>query len=279
MRRGKKNKLEILLKIVLLILFLVLIFFPFYWILVTSLKSPQEIVSTELSLIPKNITFDNYRDAMNKLNFGRNFLNSFIVSTVGAFVSMFISILSAYVLARFDFKWKGKLLLTFLITQMLPSFVGLAPLYMAMSKLRLVNSLTSLMIIYTVMMIPYCTITMRGFLERSPVSLEESAMIDGCNRVTALFRIVLPIMAPGVISVFIFAFVACWNETFHAIIFIDDESLKTIPVALNGLITKNHINWGVLAAGTVMSILPIIGLFAYSQKYIASGLTQGAVKE
>lgn len=129
------------------------------------------------------------------------------------------------------------------------------------------------------MMIPYCTITLRGFFQRIPNALEEAAMIDGCSRIRSLVLIILPVMATGVVSTFLFAFVQCWNEVFLAIMFIDSEFLKTLPVAINSFIMKYDINWGALSAGIVVSIIPTIMAFAYLQKYIASGLVSGAVKE
>jgi multiple sugar transport system permease protein len=147
-----------------------------------------------------------------------------------------------------------------------------------MSRLGLINHPASLMICYTVMNIPYCTVTLRGFFQRIPGSLEEAAQIDGCNRIQSLVRIVMPVMASGIAATFMFVFVQCWNEVFLAIMFIDVEAYKTIPVALNSFIMKYDINWGSLAAGIVISILPTILMFAFVQKYIAGGLTAGAVK-
>ncbi|MFK4997105.1 carbohydrate ABC transporter permease [Bacillus sp. N9] len=161
---------------------------------------------------------------------------------------------------------------------MIPIFIALAPLYALMSKLHLLNKLPSLLLIYTVMMIPFCTIMMKGFFERIPSSLEEAAMIDGCNKFQALFRVIIPVMLPGIAATFIFAFVQCWNELFLAIMFIDTESAKTIPVAMNSFITKFDIDWGAMSAATVISVIPTLVLFSFFQKYIVEGATQGSVK-
>lgn len=166
----------------------------------------------------------------------------------------------------------------FLFTQMVPMFIILAPLYTFMSRLNLINHPGSLMLSYMVMNIPYSTVTLRGFFQRIPGSLEEAAQIDGCNRIQSLLRVVIPVMSSGIAATFMFIFVQCWNEVFLAIMFIDVEKYKTIPVALNSFIMKYDINWGALSAGIVVSILPTIFMFTFVQKYIATGLTAGAVK-
>ena len=266
-------------KAVVLAFALVVILFPLAWIFLTSIKDKTEIYVFPVRYWPNNPTFENYVELFKISSFGTYFLNSLIVALAGAAGSMLCAILGAYILARFTFKGKGALLFAFLFTQMVPMFIILAPLYAMMSSLKLINHLSSLMIVYAVMNIPYCTVTLRGFFQRIPGSLEEAAMIDGCNRLQSLVRIVIPVMASGVAATFMFVFVQCWNEVFLAIMFIDVEQYKTIPVALNSFIMKYDINWGALAAGIVVSIVPTMVMFAFVQKYIAGGLTAGAVKE
>jgi multiple sugar transport system permease protein len=204
--------------------------------------------------------------------------NSFLVSLFASALVVLISMLGGYVLARFSFRGKRQVMFGFLVTQMIPMFIGMAPLYMMMSKMNILNSLFSLMLIYTVMLIPFCTIIMSGFFQRIPSALEEAAMMDGCSRFSALFRVIVPIMLPGIAATFIFAFVQCWNELIMAVLFIDEESVKTIPVAMNAFIKKFDIEWGAMSAATVLSVIPTMVLFAFCQKYLVEGLTQGAVK-
>jgi multiple sugar transport system permease protein len=128
------------------------------------------------------------------------------------------------------------------------------------------------------MLVPFSTIIMRGFYERVPVALEEAAQVDGASRLVAMVRVVIPVMLPGIAATFIFAFVQCWNELFLAITFIDSEDAKTIPVAMNSFITQYDIDWGSMAAATVISVLPTLVLFAAIRRYIVEGLTAGAVK-
>lgn len=266
------------LKVVFLSIFLAITIFPLYWIIITSFKTQQDIFSLPIQYWPKEFTLDNYIQIFKISHFQTYIFNSFLVSIVASFIVLMISMLGGYVLARFKFKGKGQVMGGFLITQMVPIFIGMAPLYMMMSKMNLINHLFSLMLIYTVMLIPFCTIIMVGFFQRIPSSLEEAAMMDGCSRISALFKVIVPVMLPGIMATFIFAFVQCWNELIMAVMFIDEESVKTIPVAMNSFIKKYDIEWGAMSAGTVLSVIPTMILFAFCQKYLVDGLTQGAVK-
>ncbi|ARA98327.1 carbohydrate ABC transporter permease [Geobacillus thermodenitrificans] len=266
-------------KVIFLGMFLIFTVFPLYWILITSLKPRKDMFTVPLQYWPKHLTLENYVNIFEISNFDVYIFNSLLVSTVSGLFSLMIAMLSGYVLARFRFRGKHQIIFAFFVTQMIPLFIALAPLYLLMSKLQLLNRLPSLILIYTVMMIPFCTIIMKSFFERIPPSLEEAAMIDGCSRIGALLKVVVPVMLPGIAATFIFAFVQCWNELFLAVMFIDKESAKTIPVAMNSFITKFDIDWGAMSAATVLSVIPTLILFAFAQKYIVEGMTQGALKE
>ncbi|MBY0085713.1 MULTISPECIES: carbohydrate ABC transporter permease [Brevibacillus] len=263
---------------IVLTLFLAFAIFPLYWIIITSLKGQKEIFSLPIQYWPEQVTLINYLEIFQISHFQVYIWNSFLVSLVASAMVVFISMLGGYVLARFSFTGKRQVMFGFLVTQMIPMFIGMAPLYMMMSKMHILNSLFSLMLIYTVMLIPFCTIIMSGFFQRIPNALEEAAMMDGCSRLSALFRVIVPIMLPGIAATFIFAFVQCWNELIMAVLFIDEEPVKTIPVAMNAFIKKYDIEWGAMSAATVLSVIPTMLLFAFCQKYLVEGLTQGAVK-
>lgn len=282
MSKKKLTPLQIigaLLKYSVLLIFLVIVLFPFIWIFITSLKPTQaEIYAFPIVYWPEQPSFLNYINIFGKGNFGQYVFNSFVVSTLAGFFAVIIGILAGYVVARYQFKLRGPILFFFLFTQMIPMFIMLAPLYEMMAKAGLVNNIAVLVILYTNMMIPFCMVTLRGFFQDIPRSLEEAAMIDGCGRLRALFTVIIPIMLPGIASTFIFAFINSWNELFAAVMFIDVDKYRTIPVALNSLILKYDIKWGEMSAGIVISIIPTMLLFAFAQKYMAEGLTSGAVK-
>lgn len=266
-------------KAVALIFFAGIVLFPFFWILSTSLKGSQaEIYAYPVRYWPETPSMINYTNMLTKGNFGRYFLNSLFVSSVASVFSVFLGILAGYVIARYRFRGRQVILFIYLFTQMIPMFLMLAPLYQMMAAFGLINTIWSLVLLYTNMMIPFSVVTLRGFFQGIPQSLEEAAQIDGCGRLTALFRVILPVMLPGIASTFIFAFINSWNELFAAVMFIDVDNFRTIPVALNALILKYDIKWGEMSAGVVMSILPTMILFSFAQKYMAGGLTAGAVK-
>lgn len=265
-------------KVVYLTLHLLVMVFPLYWIVMTSLKPKKDIFVFPLEYWPRQFTFENYVKVFKEANFHLYIANSLLVSILAAAIVLVIAIMSAYVLARHRFIGHKQIMIAFFMTQMLPGFVSLAPLYMMMSSLDLINTRASLILMYTVGLIPFSTIILRGFFQRIPSSLEEAGLIDGCSRLSALFRIIIPVMLPGIASTFIFAFVQNWNELFLAVMFIDSEAMKTLPVAMNSFVMKFDIDWASMSAGTVLSILPTVVLFAFAQKFIVQGLTQGAEK-
>jgi multiple sugar transport system permease protein len=259
-------------------LWLVITVFPLYWIVVTSFKKPGAIFSYPLTYWPEVFSIENYLGLFSKAQFGTYVVNSLIVATIAAVVATFISMLSAYVLARFEFRSKGAILLAFLATQMIPSFIALGPLYLLMTQLKLVDNRVGLILIYIAVCIPFCTVMLRGFFENIPDALEEAAMIDGCSRFGALFRVLVPVLKPGIVAAFIFNFVNCWNELFLSVTLINSDANKTIPTALNGFITSYNIDWGSMSAAAVLTIIPTMVLFAFASRYIVQGLTAGAVK-
>lgn len=265
-------------KVLVLALFFIVVVFPFYWIIITSLKGVDEIFRVPITFFPSKFTLQNYYDLFEELDFGRYVANSVMVSLVAATGAVTVSMCSAYVLARFDFKGKNVVIYFFLITQMLPGFISLAPLYQMLSDWGMIDWLPTLMILGATSLVPYSTITLRGFLRGVPRTLEESAMIDGCGRLRAMISIVFPLILPGFSAIFIFGFVQAWNDLFSPVMYMNRQVNYTIPVALNYMIQKNDIRWGELSAGAVMAIVPTVVMFAFAQKYVASGLMAGAVK-
>lgn len=265
-------------KFAFLTLWLIITVFPLYWIIVTALKSPGAIFKFPLQYWPQHVSFDNFAGLFSKANFGIYMFNSLLAATVSAAVVTVISLLAGYIVARFEFKSKGTIIIAFLVTQMIPAFIALGPLYMMMSNLGLVDTRGGLIVVYIAMCIPFSTIMLRGFFENVPDALEEAAMIDGCSRLTALIRILVPVMLPGITAAFIFNFVNCWNELFLSVTLMNSDSNKTIPTALNGFITSFNIEWGPMSAAAVLTVVPTLIMFAFASKYIVQGLTAGAVK-
>lgn len=260
-------------------IWLVLTLFPLYWIVLTSLKEPSAVTSYPIQYWPAPLSVDNYVSLFENTGFSIYLLNSTLISVSAGVVATFIALLSAYVLSRFEFRSKGMVVLAFLLTQMIPAFIALGPLYTMMSNLGLVDSGFGLSLVYVAVCIPFSSVMLSGFFDNVPDALEESAMIDGCSRITALFRILVPVMRPGIIAAFIFNFVTCWNELFLSVVLINSDQNRTIPSALNGFVSTFNIDWGSMSAAAVLTILPTMVLFAVASRWIIRGLTAGAVKE
>lgn len=280
MSRSTKKALWTALRVVVLVFFFLLIVLPIYWIVATSFKSSAEILDlNNITYFPKKFTWENYITLFKQYDYYTLLKNSLLVSVTSALVITLLSMLGGYGLARYKFKGKSAVILFFLVTQMIPGILVIIPLYVTFSKMGLVNTHIGLFIYYVTVNLPFCLVTMRSFFERIPVSLEESARVDGCSKMQSLFKIVFPIMFPGIVSVFVFGFIGAWNELIAGSIFISTPDMWTIPVGLKTLIGKYNVEWGLLMAGGVMGLLPTAVMFAVMQKFIVEGMTAGAVKE
>jgi multiple sugar transport system permease protein len=251
---------------------------PFYWVIVTSFKLEKNIVQRPVKYLPDPATFENYINAWKNVGFERFFTNSFLISLVVAVVVLVFSSLVAYPLTRFHFRGKKTTMLLLLCTQFLPHSMLLVPLFMIFRVLGLINSPIALVVSYVTFSLPFNAIMMRGFMSSIPVSLEEAAMIDGCNRLGAIYRIIIPLLLPGVVACGSFAFIDSWKEFLFAVMFINDPHRMTIPVGLSYMLGEFSINYGILAAGAVIAIIPPMGMFSYMQKYLIRGLSSGGVK-
>lgn len=279
-KRRVKSVLGTLGRVLLLAFFLLLVLAPIYWMINTSFKTHPEIIDAQhLTYYPHTFTLDNYRQLFGLYNYGQMLSNSLIVSVSTAVCITMLSILGGYGLARYKFSGKTAVLVFFLVTQMIPGILVIIPLYVIYTRLGIVNTRLSLFIYYLIMNMPFCLITMRSFFERIPYTLEEAAYVDGCTKMQSLFRIVLPVMFPGIVAVFVFAFIGAWNELIASTIFISTSRMWTVPVGLKSLIGKYDVKWGVLMAGGVLALLPTAVMFAVMQRFVVEGLTAGAVKE
>lgn len=280
MRRRLKRVLAGTGRVVLLALFLLAVVLPIYWMAITSFKTHTEIIDAQnVTYFPKVFTVENYNQLFSMYDYGKMLQNSLIVSVATAVCITLLSILGGYSMARFKFRGKGSMLLFFLVTQMIPGILVIIPLYLIYAKLGLINTRFSLFMYYLIVNLPFCVITMRSFFERIPYTLEEAAYVDGCTRMQGLRRIVLPVMFPGIVAVFVFAFIGAWNELIAGTIFISTSDMWTIPVGLKSLIGKYDVKWGVLMAGGMLALLPTAVMFAVMQRFVVEGLTAGAVKE
>ncbi len=272
-----KRSIEIV-RFILLSLYLIFALFPLVWIFLTSIKPQDEVYTYPVEYLPSHPTLENYKRLFSFAQFHVYFLNSAIVAVSSATVSTILSLLAGYSLARYRYR-VVKYIITFLFfSQMIPAYLVMIPQYVMFSRLGLIDRLFGVVVIYSGLGTAFATIMSRGFFSRIPRELEEAALIDGCTKICSLFRITVPLMAPGISAIFSFNFVNSWNEIFVASLFLNSENKLTVPVALYTFISKAGIDWGMLSAGLVVALLPTIIVFAFAQKYIIQGLTQGAVK-
>ena len=265
-------------KYILLALFFIFTVFPFFWLLVSSLKGSKELYEFPVHYLPRQATLNNYREVIQMGNFGLYILNSLIIALTASCIVVLIAGMSSYILSRMEFKSKPIVFMVFMMTQMLPAAVGFAPLYILMSRLGMIDKLITVIIILVGGQIPFGTILLVGFMKGIPKALEEAALIDGCGRIKTFFRIVMPLAKSGLFSVFIFVFLACWNDVYTSVLYINSSGRKTLTVAIYSMIGKYDINWGNVAAGTLIAMLPAILLFGFMKEIFVENIA-GAVKE
>jgi len=262
-----------------LLLFAFSALLPYIWILSTAFKNFSEIFTIPIRLIPRHITLENFKAVIyGQMDFGQKFMNSLIVTIATTILSVGLSIPCAYALTRFKMRGKRVLLQTILVSQMIPLAVLLIPLYIIIVKLGLLNTFTSLVVANLTFSVPFVVWVLYGFFTGLPISIEESAMIDGCSRFQTLVRIVLPSAAPGLAASSAYTFITAWQEYMFALTFIDSQKKFTLPIALTSYIGQYGTQWGNLMAASLLVTLPVIVLFFGIQTLMVKGLTAGAVK-
>lgn len=276
----KKNKLGVFKSVfhfALLAAMLVFLLFPFYWTFVTSIKSSKELYSPEVSYWPAAPTFESYAQLFLEYDFLKPMGNSLLAASATTVISLTVSVLAAYAFSRYRFKGRKFLMTMFLTNNMFPTVLLLIPLYAIMRKIGILYTPASLVLSYTTFTIPFSIWLLNGYLDDIPVSLEEAAMVDGANRAQAFVKIIMPALAPCIVATGAYVFMTAWNEYTFAVMF-TNEANRTIPVALKNLIGQLGVEWGMLTAGGIITIIPVCVMFFFAQKRLVSGLTAGAVK-
>ncbi len=261
----------------LLLLLALAILFPVYYMLIISLKLPRDIYRTP-SLLPINVTLQNYIDLFQKEGFFVNIRNSLFVASMSTIVSLIFSSMAAYSLVRLKYlyrNWIGRLIL---FTYLTPSAMLFIPLSVIVARLQLGNTLHGLIFVYLTFAAPLSTWLLMGYFKSIPVDLEEQAMVDGATRFQAFYRVLLPLSTPALVAVSVFTFTAAWNELLYGLIFITSPGLQTVPVAISYLITGDVFRWGLIMAGSVAAAVPVMVLYYLAQRFVVEGLAAGAVK-
>ncbi|TCL70881.1 carbohydrate ABC transporter membrane protein 2 (CUT1 family) [Hydrogenispora ethanolica] len=260
-----------------LAILLIFTLFPFVWTFLTSIKPQKELFTSTLHYLPLQPTLGNYVELFSHMKFVHNLANSLLVAIVTSICSLAVSLLAAYAFSRYNFPGKFAVMISFLLINMFPSVLLLIPLYSIMRQIGLLYTPWALIIAYSTFTIPFSVWLLTGYLNDLPISLEEAAMVDGCNRRQGFIRILLPLTVPGIIATGIYIFITAWNEFVFAVMF-TNEGNRTLPVALQSFIGEFDIQWGLLSAGGIVTTLPILLMFMFVQKKLVEGLTAGAVK-
>jgi multiple sugar transport system permease protein len=259
---------------------LLIILFPFYWMLITSFKSYDQIRSTRSPFFPSPFSLEGYANLLvnGKHQFVTWFLNSLSVAVVVTPITVFVSALAAYALIRLRFIGAGILASVILIVYLVPSSLLFIPMYQVVKFFGLVGKIQALWIVYPTFSIPFATWLLMGYVQSLPEDLELAAMIDGASRFQALTLVTLPLMAPALLAVFLYSFTGCWNEYLYSFVLISNASQMTVPVGMTFMIQNDVFQWPDLMAAAVMITVPVVFLFTYTQRYMVEGLTAGGVK-
>ncbi|MGB2869250.1 MAG: sugar ABC transporter permease [Bacteroidota bacterium] len=277
-QQKRSTVLQNALSYLVLIAFCVIALFPVWQVLNISLRPGNQLLSTELELIPKNASFDNYV----ALFTGRDFLiwmgNSALISLAVTITGVLLASTAGYGFSRFQFAGRKIGMLSLLTTQMFPATMLLLPMYIMLIKLGLINTYLGVIIVYSATALPFCIWTMKGYYDTIPTSLEEAARIDGCSHFSAFYKIILPLAAPALVITALFSFMTAWSEYLVAAQILQDSALWTLPLGLKSFEASMSVQWGMYGAASLIVMIPVVVLFLALSRWLVSGLTLGSVK-
>ncbi|MCL7427297.1 carbohydrate ABC transporter permease [Streptomyces sp. YS415] len=252
--------------------------FPVYWMFATAFKPTGDIISEDPVWFPTDITFEHFKTATGVDNFWTLVTNSLTVTVLAVVFSLAIALAGAFALARMKFKGRRGFIIGFMLAQMAPWEVMIIAMYMIVRDADMLNSLVPLTAFYTMMILPFTILTLRGFVAAVPAELEEAAMVDGCTRAQAFRRVILPLLAPGLMATSLFGFITAWNEFALVLVLNKEAEAQTLPLWLTSFRTVFGDDWGATMAASSLFAVPILILFVFLQRRAVSGLTDGAVK-
>lgn len=261
------------------ICYLVFLGFPLLWLISSSLKSPQEFASITPSILPQHPNLSNFTDALEEQGLVRSMWNSLQISVASTVLVLIVSLPVAYALARFRSRLRPVTNGWILVSQVFPVILIVIPLFMILRPLHLTNTIPGVVIVYMVWSMPFALWMLQGYVAAVPRELEEAASVDGASRVRTIVSIVMPLLRPGLIATAMFTFISAWNEFFFALVLLQDPELKTLPLVLARFVgAEGQVQFGPLAAASVLATVPSLVFFAFLQRRLTSGLLSGAVK-
>ncbi|EUJ52420.1 carbohydrate ABC transporter permease [Listeria fleischmannii] len=266
--------------IITMVAFLIVSLFPFFIMLMTSFKGTKEAISTNPTIFPRDFTWQHYIDIFNPdiFPFLTYFKNSFVVSVVAAGIAVALGILGAYALSKLRFKGRITINASFYTVYMFSGILLIVPLFKIISSLGLYDTEMSLIITMVVQTLPTAVFMLKSYFDTIPSDIEEAAMMDGLNRFQIILRIIIPLAISGIISVFVYCFMVAWNDYLFASIFLSSSEKFTLPIGLNTLFSTPDYIWGRMMAASLITALPVVIMYALSERFIKGNLTDGGVK-
>lgn len=255
-----------------------MVIFPYFWMVVTSLKPIEEFFTYPLKWFPTHWTLHHYAAVLGDPRFLKALWNSFLVSAIVTTVSLLVAVPAAYALTRLSLPGAPAVLLSVLSSQFLPPMIFFVPFYIYLARFRLLNTLTGLVVCYLAIVLPICTWMVASFFKQIPGEYDEAARIDGCSNFQVMARIVLPLSIPGIVTAGLYAFIQGWQEYIFALLYTSTPKAQTAPVILFYFLGQHHIDYGSLMASSVLLSLPIVIPFAFLQRYFQQGLMSGGIK-
>jgi multiple sugar transport system permease protein len=260
-----------------LALFVVMVAVPLFWMVTTAIKTNKELYE-DFTYLPRRPTLQNFVRVIEREDLLTNIRNSLVVALTTTAITIAVSALAAFSIVRYRYRGRELIGRFILFKYLLPTAMLFVPLYAIVTALGLGNTLQSLMLTYLSFTVPFCTWMLMGYFRSIPPELEEHAMVDGCTKVGALMRILLPLSAPGLVASAIFSFTLAWNEFLLALVFTVDQKTMTVPIRLSMMVVGDQYIWGQLMAGAVLASVPVAILYFIGQRFVVQGLAAGAVK-
>jgi multiple sugar transport system permease protein len=278
LKTHARDRLGVASRLVFLLPFILFVIFPFYFVITTAFKGDAQIQQRVSLFWPNPWTLEQFNYLLTQTDYTLWFRNTVIVAAITTVLSVLFAALGGYALARLKFRGAGAMTTVLLITYLLPASLLFIPMYRILTGLGAINTHMSLILTYPTFLMPFATWVMLGYYRGIPEDLEEAAMIDGANRLTAFFRITLPLALPALLAVTLIAFTSSWNEFLYAFIFLTSESLITLPVGLQKLVFADIYPYGLLMAASLIMSIPVVIMYIFAQRFLVEGLTAGSVK-
>jgi multiple sugar transport system permease protein len=252
--------------------------FPVAWMLTVSVRPNVEVMKIPPQWIPTVFTLAPYAKVLGSTRYLRTFLNSYVIALVVTAFSLFIGALAAYALARFRFKGQRAVIMFLIITQMFPLVLLCIPYFRLVVQLGLYDTLTALIVVYTTFTLPFCILMLRSYFAQIPKDMEEAAMVDGCSRLGAIARTLLPMSFPALVGAGLYTFLLAWNEFLFAVVLIESWGKRVITIAIYSLLAEFVTEWSMMMAFSVLASAPLVIVFIFLQRYVVQGMTAGAIK-